>query len=65
MSQKKFHEWVEKFKRRWMNIVKDDDGCGTSRLPHFLENRIKDGGEFSITLKMPFTLRKIPGTHFC
>jgi hypothetical protein len=41
-------------------------GCETSRLPHFLDNRLTDGGEVvSLTRRQPFTLRKIPGTHFC
>jgi hypothetical protein len=37
-------------------------GCGTSRLPHFLDNRLTDGSEF--VSRPPFTPRKIPGTHF-
>jgi hypothetical protein len=41
-------------------------GCETSRLPHFLDNRLTDGGEVvSLTRRPPFTPRKIPGTHFC
>jgi hypothetical protein len=41
-------------------------GCETSRLPHFLYNRLTDGSEVvSRTRRPPFTLRKIPGTHFC
>jgi hypothetical protein len=37
-----------------------------SRLPHFLDNRLTDGGEaVSLTHLSPFTPRKIPGTHFC
>jgi hypothetical protein len=41
-------------------------GCEISRLSHFLDNRLTDGGEFvSLTRQMTFTLRKIPGTHFC
>jgi hypothetical protein len=40
--------------------------CETSRLPHFLGNRLKDVGKVvSHTLRPPFTPRKIPGTHFC
>jgi hypothetical protein len=39
-------------------------GCETSRLPHFIENRLKDGGEVvSLTRWPPFTPRKIPGTY--
>jgi hypothetical protein len=41
-------------------------GCETSRLPHFLGNRlIDDGGVVSLTRRPPFTPRKILGTHFC
>jgi hypothetical protein len=40
-------------------------GCETSRLPHFLDNRLIYGGEVSFTHRPPFTPRKIPGTHFC
>jgi hypothetical protein len=41
-------------------------GCETSRLPHFLDNQLTNGGEvFSLTLRPSFILRKIPGIHFC
>jgi hypothetical protein len=41
-------------------------GCETSRLPHFLDNRLTDGAEVvSLTRRPPFTPRNIPGTHFC
>jgi hypothetical protein len=41
-------------------------GYQTSRLQHFLDNRLTDGGEVvSLTRQQPFTPRKIPGTHFC
>jgi hypothetical protein len=41
-------------------------GCETSRLPHFLDSRLTDGSEVvSLTRRSPFTLSKIPGTHFC
>jgi hypothetical protein len=41
-------------------------GCEISRFPHFLENRLTDGGEvFSLMRWPPFNTRKIPGTHFC
>jgi hypothetical protein len=37
-----------------------------SRLPHFLDNRLTNGGEVvSLTSWPPFTSKKIPGTHFC
>jgi hypothetical protein len=36
-----------------------------SRLPHFLGNRLRDGGKFvSLTRLPPFTPTKIPVTHF-
>jgi hypothetical protein len=42
------------------------EGCETSRLPHFLDNRLTDGGEaVSLTRRPPVTSRKISGTHFC
>jgi hypothetical protein len=41
-------------------------GCETSRLSHFLDNRLTDGGEVvNLTRRPPFTPKKIPGTHFC
>jgi hypothetical protein len=41
-------------------------GCETSWPPHFLDNRLTDGGEVdSLTRRPPFTPRKIRGTHFC
>jgi hypothetical protein len=40
-------------------------GCETS-LPHFLDNRLTDGGEaVSFTSRSLFTPRNIPDTHFC
>jgi hypothetical protein len=39
--------------------------CETSRLTHFVDNRLTDGGEIvSLTRRPPFTPTKIPGTHF-
>jgi hypothetical protein len=39
--------------------------CETSRIPHFLGNRLTDADEVvSLTRRPPFTPRKIPGTHF-
>jgi hypothetical protein len=36
------------------------------RIPHFLDNRLTDGGEaVSLTRQPHFTPRKIPGIHFC
>jgi hypothetical protein len=40
-------------------------GCETPRLPHFLDDRLIDGGKVSLTRRPPLTPRKIPGTHFC
>jgi hypothetical protein len=43
----------------------DPEGCETLRLPHFLYNRLTDGGEVvSLTRRPPFTLIKISVTHF-
>jgi hypothetical protein len=40
-------------------------GCETLGLPHFLDDQLTDGGEVvSPTRLLPFTPRKIPGTHF-
>jgi hypothetical protein len=41
-------------------------GCETSRLPHFLDNWLTDGGEVvSLMRRSPFTPRNIPDTYFC
>jgi hypothetical protein len=38
-------------------------GCGTLRLPHFLDNRpTDDGQDVSLTRRPPFTPRWVPGT---
>jgi hypothetical protein len=43
----------------------DPQDSETSRLPHFLDNRLTDGGDVvSLTRRPPFTPRKIPGTRF-
>jgi hypothetical protein len=36
-----------------------------SRIPHFLDNGLRDGGEASYTSLPRFTRRKFSGTHFC
>jgi hypothetical protein len=42
------------------------EGCETSRLPHFLDNRLTDDSEdVSLKCHPPFNPRNIPGTHFC
>jgi hypothetical protein len=46
------------------------EGCETSRLPHFLENWLTDGGKVVSLTRRPagrpaaLTLRKFPGSHF-
>jgi hypothetical protein len=42
--------------------------CEISTIPHFLDNRLSDGGEVvSLTRRPPFPLfpKNIPGTHLC
>jgi hypothetical protein len=41
-------------------------GCKLSNNPHFLDNRLTEGGEIvSHTYRQHFTPRNIIGTHFC
>jgi hypothetical protein len=68
---------VEPVKKQKWNIYKEDkaisvtgrgdtQGCETSRLPHFLDNRLTDSSAVvSLMHRLPFTSRKVPGTHFC
>jgi hypothetical protein len=40
----------------------DPQGCVMSRIPHFLDNLLRDGGDvFSLRRRPPFTPRKIAG----
>jgi hypothetical protein len=49
-----------------IGLIKLIEAMEAQRLQHFLDNWIKDGGEFvSHMHQLPFTARKIPGTHFC
>jgi hypothetical protein len=40
-------------------------GCETTRPPHFLDSRLTDGGEVSLTRRPLFTPIRISGTYFC
>jgi hypothetical protein len=41
-------------------------GCEASRLTHFLDNPLTDGGEVvSLTRRPPFTPKEVSGTHSC
>jgi hypothetical protein len=41
-------------------------GCETSRLPHFLDNRLTDGDDVVSLMPRPqFNPKKVPDTHFC
>jgi hypothetical protein len=41
-------------------------GCETLMFPHFLDNRLADGGKVvSPTRRPPFTPKKISGTYLC
>jgi hypothetical protein len=41
-------------------------GCEMLRLPHFLDNRLTNGGTVVIlTRRPPFIPKNTPGTHFC
>jgi hypothetical protein len=44
----------------------DPQGFETWRLPHFLDNRLTNGGKvFSLRRRTLSSPRKFPGTHFC
>jgi hypothetical protein len=62
----KFGKNVKKSKAIPVTDRGSPQGCETSRLPHFLDNRLTDGGEVvSLTRRPPLPPMKIPGTHFC
>jgi hypothetical protein len=55
---------IEKGKAILVTVRGGSQGCETSRFPHFLDNRLADGGEVvSLTRRPLFTSRNIPGTH--
>jgi hypothetical protein len=52
-------EWLKKSKAIPVTGPGGLEGCETSRLPHFLDNRLTDGGEvYSSTCRPPFTPQK-------
>jgi hypothetical protein len=58
-------KWRQK-KNICVTGLRGPQGCERSRLPHFLDNRLTDGGEVVIlTCRPPFTPKKISGTHLC
>jgi hypothetical protein len=66
----KFKMFKYRFKKKGKSVLvtgrEGQSGCETSRLPHCLDNQLMDGGEVvSLRRRLPFTPRKIPGTHFC
>jgi hypothetical protein len=57
--------YIEPFKAIPVRACGGLYGCDTSRLPHFLDNRLTDGGEVvSLMRRPPLTPKKIPGTDF-
>jgi hypothetical protein len=47
-------------------IVRGLCGCEMmSTMPHFLENRLIDGGEVSLTRRPHFTPKRSLSVHFC
>jgi hypothetical protein len=40
-------------------------GWETSRVPHYLDNRLTYGGKVVSLTHQPLPPKKIPGTHFC
>jgi hypothetical protein len=41
-------------------------GCDPSRLPHFIDNRLKDSGEIiCLKIRPAFSPMKIPGNRLC
>jgi hypothetical protein len=59
----------EKKKKKKSIIVTgrgDSQGCETSKVPHFLDNRFTDGGKVVRFTRWPsYTPKKIPHTHIC
>jgi hypothetical protein len=57
--------YIKNGKAILVTVREGPSGYETSRLPHFLDNRLTDGDEVSPTRWPPFIPMKIRGTYFC
>jgi hypothetical protein len=49
------HTVIHHRKRKRANLIRGVQACETSRLPHYLENRLKNGDEFALRACRPLT----------